>query len=252
MIVYEWLPPSDKTAAPRKQYYEVQLKRHYYLYSLYPALIAIIFCWVTREPLVALFTASVSGAIMLGSFDYLGQVLLPALMSKNAALILVLYLWLLGGLLGIWSYTGAGRAFAEWVTRRFVRGPNSARLVAWALGILFFQGGTVSTVLVGTTVKPIADKQRISHEELSYIVDSTASPIACLIALNAWPTYIQAFLYVPGVVFLASESERLAFFFRSLPLSFYAIFAVLGTFLFCFDKLPLIGQRMRLARQRAP
>ena len=43
-----------------------------------------------------------------------------------------------------------------------------------------FQGGTVNTVLVGTTVKPLADEHRVSHEELSYVVDSTASPIASL------------------------------------------------------------------------
>ena len=43
---------------------------------------------------------------------------------------------------------------------------------------VIFQGGTMSTVLVGSTVKPIADKENISHEELSYIVDSTASLIA--------------------------------------------------------------------------
>ena len=86
---------------------------------------------------------------------------------------LVLYLWLLGGLMGIWRKTGAAQAFAEFMTKHFVRGPRSAKLVAWSLGVLFFQGGTVSTVLVGTTVRPLADKEKVSHEEMSYIVDST-------------------------------------------------------------------------------
>ena len=251
-LVYKWEgKPGEGSSGKTKQYYEIELKHHYGLFSLYPALIAILFCWLTREPLISLFLASITGAIMLGSFDYIEGLLLPVFMSQNAALILILYLWLLGGLLGIWTRTGAAQAFANWVTKHFVSGPNSARFVTWFLGILFFQGGTVSTVLVGTTVKPLADRQKVSHEELSYIVDSTASPIACLIAFNAWPAYIQAFLYVPGVVFLANESERLAFFFRSLPLSFYAIFAVIGTLLFSFDKLPLVGRRMKAAQKRA-
>ena len=232
-------------------YYELHLKRHYGIYSLLPAITAIGFCWLSHEPLVSLFLASLSGAVLLGDFNYIDDVLLPAFSSKNAALILVLYLWLLGGLLGLWAKTGAALAFANWLSLHFVRGPRTARLAAWALGVLFFQGGTISTVLVGTTIKPAADKQKISHEELSYIVDSTASPIACLLAFNAWPVYIQAFLYLPGVAFLASEKDRIAFFFESLPLSFYSILAVLGTFLFCFDKLPFIGQRMRSARTRA-
>ena len=255
-IVYEFIKQpqnedSANRAKPQEHYSELILKKHYGIFSLWPAFVAIAFCWITHEPLAALFLASLSGALMLGHFDYLNAVLLPSFMSKNAVMVLVLYLWLLGGLLGVWSRTGAALAFANWTAKRFVRGPCSARLVAWFLGILFFQGGTISTVLVGTTVKPLTDKQKISHEELSYIVDSTASPIACLLAFNAWPAYIQAFLYLPGVAFLATEEARLAFFFKSLPFSFYAILAVLGTFLFCFDKLPFVGKGMQAARARA-
>lgn len=107
--------------------------------------------------------------------------------------------WLfIGGLMGIWSRTGASRAFADAMTRRFVRGPRSAKLVAWALGVVFFQGGSISTVLTGTTAKPVADRERVSHEELAYIVDSTASPIALLLAFNAWPLYVQTFIFVGG------------------------------------------------------
>ena len=249
-IVYEF---EDKTKGERspKSYSELLLKKHYGIFSLLPAFTAIAFCWLTHEPLAALFLATLSGALMLGHFDYLDAVLLPSFMSKNAVMVLVLYLWLLGGLLGIWSRTGAALAFANWAARSFVRGPRSARLTAWLLGILFFQGGTISTVLVGTTVKPLSDKQKVSHEELSYIVDSTASPIACLLAFNAWPAYIQAFLFVPGVAFLAAEKDRLAFFFGSLPFSFYAFLSVLGTLLFCFDKFPFIGKEMKEARKRA-
>ena len=34
-----------------------------------------------------------------------------------------------------------------------------------------------------------------------------------------------------GVPWLATETDRIAFFFKSVPFCFYAIFAVLGTFL---------------------
>ena len=146
---------------------------------------------------------------------------------------------------------GRAQAFAELMTERFVRGPRTAKLVAWMLGIVFFQGGTVSTVVVGTTVKPIADKERVSHEELAYIVDSTASPIASQLAFNAWPGYVQAFIFVSGVGFLASETDRIAFFFQSVPFCFYAIFAVLGTLLLSVEKPVFLGPRLAAAMTRA-
>lgn len=228
-----------------------EVKRHWKLWSLLPALVAVLLCFVTREPVISLFGGIVAGALLLSKYDITEEVLVAQLATTDAAGILILYLWLLGGLMGVWARTGAAQAFAELMTRKVVRGPRSARLVAWTLGIIFFQGGTISTVLVGTTVKPISDKERISHEELSYIVDSTASPVASLLAFNAWPGYVQAFIFVSGVPFLLTEADRIQFFFASVPLCFYAILAVLSTFLMSIDKLPFTRKQMRDAIIRA-
>ena len=232
-------------------YYRLTAQYHWGYWSLLPAVVAVLLCWVTREPVPALLGGIVSGALILGQYDLTGQVLIPALATTNAAGILLLYLWLLGGLMGIWSRTGAAQAFAEFMTVRFVRGPKTAKLVAWMLGVIFFQGGTMSTVLVGTTVKPIADKENVSHEELAYIVDSTASPIASQLAFNAWPGYVQAFIFVSGVGFLATEADRISFFFQSVPFCFYAIFAVLGTFLLGIEKPLFLGKRLAAAMDRS-
>jgi len=235
----------------KKIYYQLIAKQHWGFWSLLPALLAILLCWQTKEPITSLFAGIVSGALLLSRYDITDAVLLPSIGTESAAGILILYLWLLGGLLGIWSKTGAAHAFADLMTRRFVRGPKSAKLVSWFLGVIFFQGGTMSTVLVGTTVKPLADKQKISHEELSYIVDSTASPIASQLAFNAWPGYIQAFIFVAGVSWLATEADRIAFFFKSVPFCFYAIFAVMGTFLLSIEKAPFVGKQLQEAIKRA-
>lgn len=223
---------------------------HFGIWSLLPALVAIILCLMTREPLVALFGGIVVGAVMLGRFDITHDVFIPNLATSSAASILILYLWLLGGLMGMWAKTGAAQAFADHMSQHYVKGPRSAKLVTWFLGLVFFQGGTMSTVLVGTTVKPIADKAGVSHEELSYVVDSTASPIASVIAFNAWPAYIQAFLFIPGVAFLATENDRIAFFFNSIPFSFYAIFAVLGTLLLSLNITTFSGAPLKKAIKR--
>lgn len=232
-------------------HYLFVLREHRGLWSLFPALVTIVLCFMTREPLMSLGGGLIAGALVLGAYDITGDVIIPALASSNAALIVVLYLIMLGGLLGIWSRNGAAMAFADWVTHTFVRGPRTAKLAAWSLGAFFFQGGTISTLLVGTTIKPVADAEKISHEELSYIVDSTASPIAILLPFNAWPFYVQGLIFVAGVPALASEAARVQFFFSAIPLYFYAFFAVLFTFLLSIDRLPFISRPFREAISRA-
>ena len=232
-------------------YMKLVAKRHWGWWSLLPALVAVLLCWITKEPVTALLGGVVAGALILRSYDITGEVLIPSVATTSSAGIVVLYLWLLGGLMGVWSRTGAAQAFAEFMTRHVVRGPRTAKLVAWMLGVIFFQGGTVSTVLVGTTVKPIADKERVSHEELAYVVDSTASPVASQLAFNAWPGYVQAFIFVGGVSFLATEADRIAFFFGSVIFCFYAIFAILGTFLLSIEKPLFLGKQLGAAMERA-
>ena len=232
-------------------HYRLEAKRHFGWWSLMPALVAVLLCWLTKEPVTALLGGIVSGAFILGSYDITGDVLIPSVATTSSAAIVVLYLWLLGGLMGVWSRTGAAQAFAQFMTVNFVRGPRTAKLVAWSLGVVFFQGGTVSTVLVGTTVRPIADKERVSHEELAYVVDSTASPVASQLAFNAWPGYVQAFIFVGGVSFLATEADRIQFFFSSVPFCFYAIFAVLGTFLLSIERPLFLGKRLGAAMERS-
>lgn len=225
--------------------------------SVVPAIVAISLAFTTRRVLPALFLGIVaaSGVLWWQSGDladanFLTRFFLPALGSAGYAKILLIYLWCLGGLIGIWEKTGGALHFAHVVGGKVARGPRSSLVFSWLLGCVFHQGGTVSTVLAGTTVKPVADRHRISHEELSYVVDSTASPVATLLPFNAWPAYVAA-LVVGTVPLLPDEASGVAFFFSSIPFNFYAIFAVLGTLLFSLGLLPWVGGRMRAARERA-
>ena len=247
----QWVVEAPGNGEELPKYSILRASSHYGPWSLLPAFVAICLCLMTKEPLTALFGGVVVGAFMLGKFDITDAVLVPTFATTNAASIILLYLWLLGGLLGIWSRTGAARAFAEYTAQNFVKGPRSAKLAAWLLGIVFFQGGTVSTVLAGVAVKPLADAKRVSHEETSYIVDVTAAPVASFVAFNAWPLFVQTLIFVPGVAFLSTESDRLSFYFGSLIFSFYTIFALLGALLLCFDVTRFSGTGIQKARERA-
>jgi Na+/H+ antiporter NhaC len=225
--------------------------------SLVPALLTVALAFWTRRVLPALFLGIVAGGVVLftstgepADLNVLSRFLIPALGSKSFAQILLIYLWCLGGLIGIWERTGAARHFAEVVGGRVARGPRSSLGFSWLMGVVFHQGGTVSTVLTGTTVKPITDAHGVSHEELAYVVDSTGSPVATVVPFNAWPAYISG-LVVGTVPLLPDAQAGLDFYVKSIPYNFYGWFAVLGTGLFSLGLLPWVGGRMKSARTRA-
>jgi Na+/H+ antiporter NhaC len=225
--------------------------------SLLPALVTIALAFATRQVIPALFAGVVTGSVVLfsqsGALDdlnFITRFFLPSLGSTGYAQILLIYLWCLGGLIGLWSRTGAARHFAETVGSRLSGTRSSTLFFAWVLGCIFHQGGTVSTVLTGSTVKPVADENGVSHEELSYVVDSTSSPIATILPFNAWPIFVAG-LVAGSVPVIADTAAGERFFYASLKYNFYAIFAVLSTLLFALDRLPWIGSRMAAARERA-
>jgi Na+/H+ antiporter NhaC len=225
--------------------------------ALIPAAVAIVLAFSTRRVVPALFAAVVAGGLVLygqtgeiSDANFVKRFLLPALGSSSYAKILVIYLWSLGGLIGIWEKTGGAAHFAHVVGGLIARGPRSARLFAWLVGVIFHQGGTISTVLAGTTVKPVSDKHGIAHEELAYIVDSTASPVATVLPFNAWPAYVGG-LVVGTVPILPEISDAVGLFFTSIRYNFYGMFAVGMTFLFAMGWMPWVGKRMSAAKARA-
>ncbi len=223
---------------------------HHGWVSLLPAVAVLALVFVTREVVSSLVFGVLIGGLVIRAPNVVEAYFLPALATETFAVIILVYFWSLGGLIGIWGTTGGAARFAAWAGDRLVRGPRSAKLFAWVLGVVFHQGGTVSTVLTGTTARPLLDRERVSHEESSFLVDVTGAPLATLIPLNVWPLYIAG-LVVGTVPILATEAEAVSFFFRSIPANFYAILAVGGALLFALELLPWEGRRMRAARLRA-
>ena len=223
---------------------------HYGFWSIVPPVVALVLAFTLRDVVAALFIGIALGGVISGELNVVQAYLIPSIGSPGFALILLVYLWALGGLIGLWTRTGGALRFAEWAGRRVVKGPRSAKFFAWTMGIVFHQGGTISTVLTGATVRPVCDRHRVSHEELSYIVDSTASPAASIIPFNVWPIYVGG-LVAGTVPVIATPEEGIAFFFRAVPLNFYALFAVTLTLLVAWERWPWLPRRMREAATRS-
>ncbi|MEM7233033.1 MAG: Na+/H+ antiporter NhaC family protein, partial [Planctomycetota bacterium] len=239
----------------------VPKKTDYGFWSLIPAIVALGLAFATKQVLPALFLGVVSGAVVafchswnVSDLNFLSRYFLPRLGTGNFAFILLVYLWFLGGILGVWAKTGGPVYFAERVGSKIAKSANGSKIFAWLIGCIFHQGGTVSTVLAGTTVKPVSDKHKVSHEELAYIVDSTASPVATIIPFNAWPAYIGglvAGLTLGDYTIVADGEAGAGWFYSSIPFNFYGMFALLSTFLFSLGWLPWTGKRMKAAIKRS-
>jgi Na+/H+ antiporter NhaC len=223
---------------------------HFGWASILPAVAVLALVFVTREVVSALVFGILVGGLVTRGPNVVTAYFLPALATETFAVIVLVYFWSLGGLIGIWGRTGGAARFAGWAGERLVRGPRTAKLFTWTLGVVFHQGGTVSTVLTGTTARPLLDRERVAHEEGAYLVDVTGAPVASLIPLNIWPLYIAG-LVVGTTPLLATEAAAVSFFFRSIPANFYAVLAVLTALLFALELLPWEGRKMRAARRRA-
>lgn len=228
-----------------------QQGEHFGFWSVLPPLIAIVLAFWTKEVISSLFVGIALGGVISGNINIVDAYLLPSIGTEDFALILLVYLWSLGGLIGIWTRTGGAERFADWASRKMVRGRKSAKFFTWLMGLVFHQGGTISTVLTGATVRPIADEHEVSHEELSYMVDSTASPAATVIPFNVWPFYIAG-LVVGTIPLFETNLDVVNFFIQAIPFNFYAIIAILMTLFFAIEMLPWIpGKKMRKAIKRA-
>jgi len=218
-------------------------------WSIVPAALTLALCFWTKEVISALFIGIAAGGIVSGNFNIIAAYLLPAVGTESYAQILLVYLWCLGGLIGLWTRTGGARHFARWAGERMVRGRKTAKLFGCLIGTVFHQGGTISTILAGSTVKPVADEAKVSHEELSYIIDSTASPIAAIIPFNVWPSYVAG-LVVGTVPIFATVDDAVGFFYKAILFNFYGILAVVFTYTFALEINPFVFGKMKRAIER--
>src|SRR5690606_6750161 len=112
---------------------------------------------------------------------------------------------------------------------RVAKTPRSGGLATWIMGLVVFFDDYASTLLVGSTMRPITDKLRISREKLSYMVDSTAAPIASLALVSTWIGYEVSVLgdamKAAGVTGAGFDPYEI--FLAGLPSRFYPIFALL-------------------------
>ena len=68
----------------------------------------------------------------------------------------------------------------------FIGVAMGALLATFLLGVLIFVDDYFNCLTVGSVMRPVTDKYRVSRAKLAYIIDATAAPV-CIIAPIAVP-----------------------------------------------------------------
>ena len=203
---------------------------HFGWLSILPPALAIILAFVTKQVLISLFLGIFIGATMLNGWNpfygflrALDNYLVGSLAdSWNAAIII--FLLAIGGMIGVVNKMGGTRAVAEALGRK-INSPRSAQIYTYILGIFVFFDDYANTLIVGPTMRPITDRNRISKEKLSYIIDSTAAPIVGLALISTWVGYMIG--VIRNVYLnLGIDANYYGVFIKTIPYSYYCIYAL--------------------------
>lgn len=221
-------------------------------FSIVPPVVAIALALAFRQVLVSLFVAIFTGALMLYGWNpatafarSIDTIIVPALANTDHVKI-VIFSILLGGMVGLISRSGGTQGIVERVSR-YATTARRGQVSAWIMGVLIFFDDYANTLIVGSTMRPVTDRLRISREKLAYIVDSTAAPVASVVPISTWIGF-EVGLIAAAFTQLGVPFNPYVTFVESIPYRFYPIFAlVLGfTIAFaCRDFGPMLKAELR-------
>ncbi|MEM4026839.1 MAG: Na+/H+ antiporter NhaC family protein [Desulfurococcus sp.] len=143
--------------------------------------------------------------------------------------------FVIGAWVGLLYASGTIHALAN-VLLRGVKTSRRAGLMSTILGTIVFFDDYTNTVIVGNVARPVTDRLRVSRELLSYIVDSTAAPVAGLLFISTWIgfevsqingalTSLQKAV-ADGKIPVAPDLSAYSMWLSALPYHFYSLLAV--------------------------
>lgn len=194
--------------------------------SILPPLIAITLALISKEVYSSLFLGVLSGMCVY-CFSTGGDILqavtyvfdmIALKIGENGYMII--FLVLLGSLVVVVTRSGGSGAYGQWAGKR-IKKAVSAKLATALLGLLIFVDDGFNCLTVGTVMRPITDKCKISREKLAYLLDATAAPVCIIAPISSW------------AVAVASEVEDaggLNAFVKTIPYNLYAVLTIVMVF----------------------
>ena len=221
--------------------------------TVVPPVLAIVLAIALREVVVSLFAGVWLGSTLIHGYDPLTGLLraidhyaVKALADEGHAAIAIFSLSL-GGMIGVVARSGGAMGLANVVTG-LATTRRRAQITTWGLGLLIFFDDYSNSLLVGSTMRPITDRLRISREKLSFLVDATAAPVSSFALISSW-VGVEVGYIAEQVQGLGLTEDPYYLFLATIPYRFYPLLML------AFGFFVVVWGRdfgpMRAAEQRA-
>ena len=198
----------------------VESPSHFYntFWALLPPIVAIALALITKEVYSSLFIGIVVGGLLYANFGFEGtirHVFLDGIVASvsdtyNMGI-------LMGAMVCLMNRAGGSAAFGRWA-QTHIKSRVGAQLATIILGCLIFIDDYFNCLTVGSVMRPVTDKHRISRAKLSYLIDATAAPVCIIAPISSWAAAVAGF---------AEDGQGLNLFIRAIPFNFYALLTIL-------------------------
>ncbi len=197
---------------------------HGTFWALMPALIAIILALITKEAYSSLFIGIIVGGLFFSGFNFEGSLThifkdgLVAQLSDSYNVGILLFLVFLGIIVCLMNKAGGSAAFGRWASEH-VKTRIGAQIATIILGCLIFVDDYFNCLTVGSVMRPVTDRQKVSRSKLAYLIDSTAAPICIIAPISSWAAAVSGFA--------PEGTNGLMLFIKAIPYNYYALFTIL-------------------------
>ena len=198
-------------------------------WAFVPAIVAIVLALLTKQVYVSLFIGILVGALMFvggNPLEALGvtYTAMSEKLGENAPILV--FLVILGIFVILMQKSGGSKAYGEWAQKK-ISSKKGALGATAALGCLIFVDDYFNCLTVGSVMRPVTDKFKVSHSKLAWIIDSTAAPVCIIAPISSWAAAVSGELEGNGIVV----------FMKTIPFNLYALLTIVMVFAFCYLKL---------------
>ena len=207
-------------------------------FSLLPPVIAIVLALNTKEVYTSLLVGIASGALLYANgnlelalntlfFNEDGGMITKLSDSGNVGILA--FLVMLGILVALMNKAGGSAAFGRWASTH-IHSRAGAQFATLLLGVMIFVDDYFNCLTVGSVMRPVTDRQKVSRAKLAYLIDSTAAPICIIAPVSSWAAAVTS--SVPA----GSGINGFTMFLRTIPYNYYAMLTVVMSLFLIFTE----------------
>ena len=192
-------------------------------WALVPPVVAIGLALITKEVYSSLFVGVLMGGILYSGFSFEGTIThifedgMISVLSDSYNVGILIFLVILGTMVCLMNRAGGSAAFGQFASDH-IKNRVGAELATILLGCLIFIDDYFNCLTVGSVMRPVTDKFKVSRAKLAYLIDATAAPICIIAPISSWAAAVTGFV---------EGEDGFSIFVRAIPYNFYAILTIM-------------------------